>query len=196
MSRRLHPETPSGTELALLAAALLLLTAALVALTAPAAASAPAGGRDRAGVTVALDRARTSVGPGEEVRFESTVRNVGDRPASGLVAHLNILTTDPDVYVDPEDWSPRRTQYLDRLDPGESVRLTWDVQAVTSGPLVLYVAVTDETDRTVTASPPLSMTVGGQRVVDAGGVLPLVLWMPAGVAALLGATLLRRRRHR
>jgi len=32
--------------------------------------------------------------------------------------------------------------------------------------------------------------------VNAGGVLPLVLWMPAGVLALLGATSVRRRRHR
>jgi hypothetical protein len=67
---------------------------------------------------------------------------------------------------------------------------------VTSGPILLFVSVTSPTARTVTSSGPLNMTVGGQRVVNAGGVLPLVLWMPAGVLALLGATSVRRRRLR
>ena len=147
-------------------------------------------------VEVRLDQDAATAGPGERISFESTVTNATDAARTGLVAHLSILTTDPDVYVDPEDWSARRTQYLDDLAPGESTGLTWDVQAVTSGPLVLYVSVIGPGANPVASSGPLRLTVGGQREVDSGQVLGLVLWTPAGVLALLGATLVRRRRHR
>jgi uncharacterized membrane protein len=147
-------------------------------------------------VVVELDQREVAASPGEKVTFESTIRNTGDRPLADYVAHLNILSTDKSVYVDPEDWSPKRTQYLDELAPGGSTTLSWNVRAVTSGPILLFVSVTSPTARTVTSSGPLNMTVGGQRVVNAGGVLPLVLWMPAGVLALLGATSVRRRRLR
>lgn len=158
--------------------------------------TATAEAAPNSGLVVTLDQDRLDAGPGERIAFSSTIRNTGDRAQSDLVAHLNILTTDPDVYVDPEDWSPRRTQYLDELTPGDEVSLRWDVQAVTSGPLILYVSVTSPSSTTVTSSGPLDLTVGGQRVVDSGAVLPLVLGMPAGALALVGATQVRRRRHR
>jgi uncharacterized membrane protein len=147
-------------------------------------------------VVVELDQREVAASPGEKVTFESTIRNTGDRPLADYVAHLNILSTDKSVYVDPEDWSPKRTQFLDEIPPGGSTTLDWDVRAVTSGPILLFVSVTSPTAESVSSSGPLQMTVGGQRVVNAGGVLPLVLWMPAGVLALLGATSVRRRRHR
>ncbi len=157
------------------------------------AESAPSGDQS---VVVELDQNRLDAGPGEKLSFQSTIRNTGDTPIDGYVAHLNILTTDESVYVDPEDWSPKRTQYLDELAPGASTTLDWDVRAVTSGPLILYVSVTSPDAAKVTSSGPLNLTVTGRRVVNAGGVLPLVMWMPAGVLLLLGATLARRRRHR
>lgn len=166
-----------------------------VALSGPAAAAPPrtdSGGASP--VTVELDRASLGAGPGQKIRFTSTVRNVGSRPLSGLIAHLNILSSDPKVYVDPEDWSPRRTQYLDELPPGKDVVLDWDVRAVTTGPLVLFVAVTGPKDDRVTASGPLRVRVEGRRVVNSENVLPLVMGMPAGVLVLLGLTRVRRRR--
>jgi hypothetical protein len=171
---------------------------ALVSATAPAA---PAWSSVRASetapaVTVTLDQHRADVGPGEKVSFTSTVANVGDRDVTDLVAHLNVLTTDADVYVDPEDWSPRRTEYVDALAAGDTVDISWNVQAVTSGPLVLFVSVTSLTGDQVVSSGPLRMTVHGQRVVDATRVLPSVVWAPAVLVVLLGVTLLRRRRHR
>ena len=141
----------------------------------PAVAAEPASANEP-GVAVELDQRALRVPPGEKIVFESTIRNTGDSPLDGYVAHLDLLTTDESVYVDPEDWSPKRTQYLDRLAEGESTRLRWDVQAVTSGPL--------------------NLTVSGQRVVDAGEVGPLVMLVPAGVLLLLVGTVLRRRRHR
>ena len=177
-----------------LVAAFALLT--VVASGSAAAAPLRADNGGASAVTVQLDRATLAAGPGQRLRFTSTVRNVGPRPLSGLIAHLNILSSDPGVYVDPEDWSPRRTQYLDDLPPGEDVVLDWDVRAVTSGPLVLFVAVTGPKDDRVTASGPLRVRVEGRRVVNAENVLPLVMGMPAGVLVLLGLTRVRRRRLR
>ena len=160
----------------------------------PAAADIATAGSDE--IVVQLDESALDAGPGDKLSFESTIRNTGDAPLDGYVAHLNILTTDESVYVDPEDWSPKRTQYLDVLDPGDSTSLTWTVQAVTSGPLILFVSVTSPTTDKVTSSGPLQLTVGGQRVVDSTRVMPVVLWTPGTVLLLLGATFLRRRRHR
>lgn len=161
----------------------------------PAVGAEPASANDP-GVAVELDQRALRVPPGEKIVFESTIRNTGDAPLDGYVAHLDILTTDDSVYVDPEDWSPKRTQYLDRLAEGESTRLRWDVQAVTSGPLILFVSLASPAADTVTSSGPLNLTVSGQRVVDAGEVGPLVMLVPAGVLLLLVGTVLRRRRHR
>jgi hypothetical protein len=147
------------------------------------------------GVTVTIDPPAVDTRLGQEFAFTSTVRNDGDRPLPGLIAHLNILSTDPDVYVDPEDWSEERTQFLAPLAPGGAVDLTWRVQAVNSGDLVVYVAVTpsDRSD-SVVASNSLRLTVTEQRTIDSSGVLPVALGVPVVVLGLMGAAARRRRR--
>jgi hypothetical protein len=147
-------------------------------------------------LSVVLDQTELEVGPGQKVRFTSTVRNTGEQPVGDLVAHVAILTSDPDVYVDPEDWSPQRTQYVDRLAAGEDTTLSWNVQAVTAGPLILYVAVTDPASDTVAVSGPLYMAVTGRREVDSQDAFPLVAGVPAAVLLLLGLTGVRRRLRR
>jgi len=177
------------------------LVAALVvgSLSVPSAAAVERGAGLPAAdspLSVVLDETALEVGPGQKVDFSSTVRNAGDQPVGDLVAHLAILTRDPGVYVDPEDWSPRRTQYVDRLDAGEETTLSWDVQAVTAGPIILYVAVTDPTSDTVAVSGPLYMTVTGRREVKSEDAFPLVAGVPAAVLLLLGLTGVRRRLRR
>jgi hypothetical protein len=147
-------------------------------------------------LTVVLDETELEVGPGQRIRFTSTLRNTSDQPVSDLVAHVAILTSDSNVYVDPEDWSPRRTQFVGRLDPGEDTELTWNVQAVTAGPVILYVAVTDPGSDTVAVSGPLYMNVTGRRVVNSADALPLVTGVPAAVLLLLGLAGIRRRQRR
>jgi len=147
-------------------------------------------------LTVVLDETELEVGPGQRIRFTSTVRNTSDEAVRDLVAHVAILTSDSDVYVDPEDWSPRRTQYVGRLDPGEETTVTWNVQAVTAGPILLYVAVTDPGSDTVAVSGPLYMTVTGRREVNSADALPLVTGVPAALLLLLGLAGVRRRLRR
>jgi len=113
------------------------------------------------------------------------------------VAHLNVLSLDPDVYVDPEDWSTSRTAYAGTLAPHATARLAWNVQAVNTGRFVLYVAVTAEQGAArVAASNTLRLAVAQQRTLDAGGILPLAAAMPASVLLLTGLVARRRRRLR
>lgn len=122
--------------------------------------------------------------------------NLTGRPKAGLIAHLNVLSTDPSTYVDPEDWSSHRTQFIDALPAHGERTLSWPMQAVNSGSLVVYVAVIDPADRSTTVSAPIDLSVAKQQTIDAGGILPLALGVPGGVAVLLTVSRLHRRRVR
>jgi len=148
-------------------------------------------------VSVDLDQAAVSTRIGERFRFTSTVRNDGDQPMPGLIAHLNVLSIDPRVYVDPEDWSARRTIYLAALPAHSSARLTWDVQAVNAGRFAVYVAVTtNQGAAEVTGSKVLRLAVAQQRTLNPGGILPLAAAIPTAMMVLVGFTARRRRRLR
>ncbi|HKE99785.1 MAG TPA: hypothetical protein VKG45_12730 [Actinomycetes bacterium] len=152
---------------------------------------------DSTAASVQLDRRTVSTRIGQRFSFTSTVRNTSDQAKSGLVAHLNVLGLDPDVYVDPEDWSSRRTLYLDPLPAHASTRLAWTVQAVNSGRLAIYVTVSAQhgTDA-VAVSNLLRLAVAQQQTLDAGGILPLALAVPTTLLLLTGFAARRRRRLR
>jgi hypothetical protein len=162
---------------------LLVLLAALSACLASAARA----------VTVQLDHGPIRTQIGQKFTFVTTVTNTATSPASGLVAHLNVLSDDPGVYVDPEDWSSHRTQYLSAIPVGGTLPVTWTVQAVNSGNLTLFVSVLPRHGAgTIATSSPLRVAVGQRRTLNSGGVLPLVLGIPAAIGLVgLGA---RRRR--
>jgi hypothetical protein len=177
-----------------------LVVLALVATLAPGAAAAapgtPAAPAAPPRLSVALDRTVVATTIGRRFGFTSTVRNDGDRPVPAVIAHLNVLSLDPGVYVDPEDWSTSRTAYAGTLAPHATARLAWNVQAVNTGRFVLYVAVTAEQGAAhVTGSDTIRLGVVERRALDAGGMLPLAAAMPAGVL-LLGLVARRRRRLR
>jgi hypothetical protein len=79
------------------------LVVAVVLAVAPAAHGA-------AGIGVSVDRTAVTTKLGHEFELRSTITNRGTAAATGLVAHLNVLSLRGDVYVDPEDWSSHRTR--------------------------------------------------------------------------------------
>jgi hypothetical protein len=147
------------------------------------ATAAPAAAR-AASPEITMSRTHVSTSIGDEFRFTSVIANSGSTPVSGLVAHLDIVSWDRDVYVDPEDWSSERTRYLPALAPGRSVEVPWTVKAVNSGHLAVYVTVLGA-GRPVTG-PELDARVASRATIDAGGALPLALGVPAllGLAAI------------
>ena len=163
----------------------------LLVLLVAAAVLVPSAG---ASLAVKLDQSSVSMRIGEKFYFSSTVRNLGPQSVPDVVVHLNIVSLDPSVYVDPEDWSSHRTRYLGTLGAGGSRRIEWTVQAVNSGHVVVYVAVVDRGGRgSVTVSNPLATTVAQKRRLNSNGVVPLALGIPAVLA--LGLLLVRRRRR-
>jgi hypothetical protein len=163
------------------------VAAALLA-AAPAQAAVP-------GISVDVDRTSIRTDLGQTFTVRSTIRNQGSAPATGLVAHLSVLSLRPGTYVDPEDWSTTRTRYLPAIPAGGTTTLTWRITAVHSGSIGVYVAVLPESGagRPVVA-PAVRAQVAARQTVDAGGVVPIALGVPAVLVALIAAVGFRRRR--
>ena len=173
-----------------------MISRVLLALVVAALALVPvASGGD---VVVSGDRTRLSISLGRSFSFTTTVANRGTGPTGTLVAHLNVLSLKPGTYVDPEDWSADRTHYLSPIPPGGSRILRWRVKAVNGGSLAAYVTVVPQSGAgTPTTGPALRFDVASQKTLDAGGILPIALAVPGGIALLaLGVRVQRRRHHR
>jgi hypothetical protein len=147
------------------------------------------------GVSITPGDAHLTVG--DSMTLTTTITNDGDQPLTGRIAHLNVLSVDPGTYVDPEDWSDQRTQYLPTIPAHGSSTQQWSVQAVNHGSFLLYVALTDPTGSgPVVASPAVHLTVTTHATLDPGGSLVAVIGIPTALGGLLLAQQLARRRRR
>lgn len=162
----------------------------LLLLVAPGAAVADAN------PNVSVDRATVRTTLGHTFVFRTTLTNHTAAPATGLVAHLNILSLDGHVYVDPEDWSSHRTRYLPPIPANGSTTLTWKLNAVNAGHLGAYVAVLPRSGAAprATTGPTVSITVADRRTLNSGGILPLALGIPVLLGLLALALKLSRGR--
>ena len=68
---------------------------------------------------ISIDKEYEMVKTGDKVEFKTVVTNHESNNSAPLIVAMNIINLDKtgDV-VDPEDWSPQRTQYLESLGPG------------------------------------------------------------------------------
>jgi len=148
-------------------------------------------------MTVELDRTHVLTGIGKKFAFTTTVQNDGNQSLSGLVAHLNVLSSDPGVYVDPEDWSSHRTRYLAPIPAGGATKISWTVTAVNSGSITIFVAILPRHGSgSIVVSEPLRVDIAKRRTLNSGGVLPLALGLPALLGLSLLGTRVRRRSSR
>lgn len=164
------------------------LAAAALALV-PAAYAAPR-------TTVTVDPTSVATRLGHSFVIHSTIGNRGPTTATGLIAHLNVLSLGRGLYVDPEDWSSHRTRYLPPLPAGRSQTLTWKLAAVNAGDLGVYVAVLGRDGRAAepVTGPLVHVVIADRRTLDAGGILPLALGVPALLALLAAAVRVLRLR--
>ena len=175
--------------------AALLVSLLITLLAVPLIPAQAAGPSPRLSVTV--DRTEISAQLGRKFVFRSTIRNDGPASVSGLIANLNVVSLRDGVYVDPEDWSSQRTRYLDPLSAGASTTITWDVHAVNGGVLGLFVAVLPKSGAGLPppTSPLVRLTVAEKKTLNAGGILPLALAIPALIGLLTLGVGFRRRRQ-
>lgn len=156
-----------------------VLAAAVLAGSANAAVGADS-------VSVAVNQTRIETRLGHKFEFRSTITNRGTAAASGLIAHLNVLSLRNGPYVDPEDWSSNRTRYLPAIPAGGTHTLTWKMQAVNAGTFGVYVSVLSESGvaRPPTSGPTIHLSVASRRTLNSGGILPLALGIPAFLGLL------------
>ena len=156
------------------------------------AATAAARGADgSAALSVTVDRSQIATKLGQKFVFRSTITNRSSTAVGGLIAHLNVLSFRSSVYVDPEDWSSRRTRYLAPIPAGGSTTITWRMEAVNAGSFAVYVAVLSQA-RPPTTGPAVTVAITQRRTLNSGGILPLALGIPALLGLLTLGFRLRR----
>jgi hypothetical protein len=167
---------------------LIVLAALVAAMLVPVTAQAAEG------VSVQVSQTRIETKLGQKFVFTSTITNRGSNAASGLIAHLNILSLRNGPYVDPEDWSTSRTRYLAPIPAGGSTTITWRMQAVNAGSFGVYVSVLPASGvaRPPTSGPTIHLSVASRRTLNSGGILPLALGIPAFLGFLTVGIRLRR----
>ncbi|MDH5334193.1 MAG: hypothetical protein OEW65_09950 [Thermoleophilia bacterium] len=150
---------------------------------------------DLSSVSVAVERSLISTRLGDAFTFRSTITNKGADTADGLIAHLNVLSLRPGTYVDPEDWSSDRTRYLEPLPAGGSTTISWKMQAVNDGAFGVYIAVLPATGAAhpPATAPMIRLDVASRKKLNAGGLLPIALGVPALLGLLAAGARLARR---
>jgi hypothetical protein len=134
---------------------------------------------------------------GDHFTLRSTITATG-APTPPMMAHLNVASLTGNVYVDPEDWSPSRSKQVQALQPGQSVTLTWDLQAVNSGTFDIYVVLLPNGSTVAGKGPlvvssPVYAAVAGKQTPNPSGALPIVLGVPAALGLVLVGGRYRRR---
>jgi len=177
----------------------LLLVPGLVSET-PASAQEGGRGTTSDGITVSVDVSDVSALTGDKFRFTSEITNDGSDATPPLIANLNFVSLDESTYIDPEDWSPQRTVSIPPIEPGSSATRTWTVNPALKGDVAVYVVVLPDSPGLATASPlvaspAIHVRVDQKRSLNPGGVLPVVLAVPAFLAvAMAGLRVARGRR--
>lgn len=150
---------------------------------------------------ITIDQAAVTAKNGDKVEFNTVVTNSGDSASAPLIVAMNIinLSSTGDV-VDPEDWSPQRTQYVESLAPGESATQNWILNTILEGDYMVYVVLIpepagpDETSQPI-ASPGVHVMVEYFARLNPGGILPFAIGIPLVLILILAGVLWFRRRN-
>jgi ABC-type transport system involved in multi-copper enzyme maturation permease subunit len=183
------------TILSLLLAAFLLLSFGLI----PAQAQPPQA-FDSANLQISIDTTSALTKNGDKVEFHTTVMNKGSEASPPLIVAMNIINLDStgDV-VDPEDWSPERTQYLESLEAGKSATQSWTLNTILEGEYMVYVVLipTPESDNRTSqpvTSQGIHVKVNQFTRLNPGGILPFAVGIPIILVLILAGVLWMRRR--
>jgi ABC-type multidrug transport system permease subunit len=151
-------------------------------------------------LSISIDTAYKTIKTGDTVSFKTTVTNNRGEVSPQLFVAMNIfnLARDGDP-VDPEDWSPDRTQAIAPLTAGQSDTQSWTIHAILDGNYMVYMVVVPDPNGPQSTSQPVAsagihMTVTPFASLNPGSVLPLALGMPLGLTLLMFILLWNRNR--
>jgi hypothetical protein len=104
------------------------------------------------------------------------------------------------VIVDPEDWSPQRTQFIHSLPAGHSASLDWFINPILEGDFMVYMTLIPQPASTQTtshpvASPGIHLTVTPFTRLKPAGVIPLAIAEPLFLIGITSFVYRRRRQQ-
>jgi len=178
----------------------LTVIAGLMVLSAASPASALQTGTDPEPLQISISMESKTVKASDSILFDTVVTNNLSEASPTIFMAMNIINLEKaGEPIDPEDWSPQRTQSIDPLAPGESATLSWRVNAILEGDVMIYmVAIPQPAGENVTshpvASPGIHLTVTPFTKINPGGVLPIAIGGP--VLLLVIIYFVNRRRNR
>jgi hypothetical protein len=152
------------------------------------------------GLQISIDTTYKIIKTGDSVDFTTEVLYGGEGISPEIVVAMNIVNLGIGDPVDPEDWSPERTQSIEPMEAGESVTLEWTVRAILDGDYLVYMVVLPAPESPEATSQPIAstgihLTVNPYTQLNPGGVLPLAIGMPLGLSLLLTFSTWRRRKN-
>ncbi|HAL15679.1 MAG TPA: hypothetical protein DCP32_02665 [Anaerolineaceae bacterium] len=140
--------------------------------------------KTESGLQITIDKDYVVVKTGDKVEYNTVITNIGSTASAPLIVAMNLINLDAkgDI-VDPEDWSPQRTQYLEGLAPGESASLSWIINTILDGDYMVYMVLIDAPTSTETTSHPVAssgihLTVTPFTRLNPLGVLPYAIGGP------------------
>ena len=149
---------------------------------------------------ISIDVDYRVVKTGDKVEFNTVVTNNGTQASHPLIMAMNVINLDAKgEVVDPEDWSPQRTQYIDTLAAGQSASQHWIINTILDGNYMVYMVLIPAPDSQATTSQPVAssgihLTVTPFTRLNPGGVLPYAIGGP--IVLLAGIIVLYRLRRR
>jgi ABC-2 type transport system permease protein len=155
--------------------------------------------RSEGALQISVDMDHRQLNAGDHILFTTSVTNSGMAVTPPLILAMNIINLDGEgAPVDPEDWSPQRTQAMDNLAPGRSAKHSWRVNAILDGDYMVYMVAVPRPDRpedttTPVASSGIHLTVRPFTKLNPSGVLPFAVGVPAVLLLGTGYVLWRRR---
>ena len=140
---------------------------------------------------ISIDLDALVVKTGDKVEYNTTITNNGAEASPPLIVAMNVINLDAKGdTVDPEDWAPKRTQYLETLGAGQTASLHWIINTILEGNYMVYMVLipepqnSDSTSQAVATSG-IHLTVQPFTRLNPGGVLPYVIGAPLLVLLLI-----------
>lgn len=158
--------------------------AALMIVSHASTALARQGADGEQPIQISIDMDYIKVKASDSIFFNTTITNTGTEDSVPLIVAMNIININAlGEVVDPEDWSPQRTQHIEKLAPGESATLEWRVNAILDGDYMVYMVVVPRpTGENATSQPIASsgihLVVTPYTKLNPSGVLPFAIGGP------------------
>jgi ABC-2 type transport system permease protein len=182
--------------------ALILMMVVVSLWASPALARAASqAGNESSDLEITIDLDHAVVKTGDKVEYNTLVTNKGAEASPALIVAMNVINLDAQGdTVDPEDWSPKRTQYIESLEAGQTADLHWIINTILDGNYMVYMVLIPAPASAETTTHPLAtsgihLTVTPFTRLNPQGVLPYAVGAPLLVLGLIYFVYRRRRQQ-